>query len=114
MIIIIDSWNKELGTMNDGKKGGPYLYPDPFIRLLGYMRVCSQLLCRQTGGVDRVHVSKKVPNIPDYITANMRVNKLDIKINEHAGNDIVLILLVSRSQTKANGYVTNGMAEEAI
>lgn len=63
--------------MNDGKKGEPYLYPDPFIQLLGYMRVCSHLPYRQTEGVVRVHASKKVTNIPDYSTANMRAHCLD-------------------------------------
>ncbi|MFZ0512276.1 MAG: transposase [Candidatus Nitrosopolaris sp.] len=47
---------------------------------------------RQTEGVVRVHASKKVPIIPDYSTINRRINKLDIKINEHVGNDTVITL----------------------
>jgi len=89
---VIDSWDKELETMNNGKKGEPYLYPDSFIQPLGYMRVYFHLPYRQTEGVVRVHASKKVPIIPDYSTINRRVNKLDIKINEHVGNDIVIPL----------------------
>jgi hypothetical protein len=37
---VIDSWHSELETMNDGKKGAQYDYPDSFIQLLGYMRIC--------------------------------------------------------------------------
>jgi hypothetical protein len=33
---VIDDW-EELEAMNDGKKDEPYLYPDPFTQLLGYM-----------------------------------------------------------------------------
>jgi len=29
---VIDSWDKQLERMNDGKKGEPGLYPDSFIR----------------------------------------------------------------------------------
>jgi IS5 family transposase len=38
------------------------------------------------------HASTKVPCIPDYSTISRRVNKLDIKINEKLGNDIVIAL----------------------
>ncbi|HET7284579.1 MAG TPA: IS5 family transposase, partial [Nitrososphaeraceae archaeon] len=35
---------------------------------------------------------KEVPSIPDYSTINRRINKIDIKINERIGNDIVIVL----------------------
>ena len=38
------------------------------------------------------NASPKVPCIPDYSTISRRVNKLDIKINEKLGNDIVIAL----------------------
>lgn len=40
----------------------------------------------------RAHGSRKVPSIPDYSTISRRVNKLDIEINEHVGNNIVIAL----------------------
>jgi hypothetical protein len=86
---VIDDWDKELEAMNDGKKDEPYLYPDPFTQLLGYMKVYFHLPYKQTECVVRVHASKKVSIIPDYSAINRRVNKLDIKINEHVGNDFV-------------------------
>src|SRR5712691_8427214 len=43
-------------------------------------------------GVVRAHAKSKVPSIPDYGTIQRRINKLDIKINEHLGNDIVIAL----------------------
>ena len=56
------------------------------------MRVYFHLPCRQTECVVRTHTGDKVPSIPDYSTINRRVNKLDIKIHEHVGNDIVIAL----------------------
>ena len=36
--------------------------------------------------------ANKIPSIPNYSTINRRVNRLDIEINEHVGNDIVIAL----------------------
>ena len=68
------------------------MYPNTFVQLLGYMRIYFHLPYRQTEGVERAHASNKVPSIPDYSTINRRINKLDIKINERIGNDIVIVL----------------------
>jgi len=89
---VIDSWHSELKRMNNGKKGAQYDYPDSFVQLLGYMRIYFHPPYRQTEGVVRAHAKKKVPSIPDYSTISRRVNKLDIKINEKFGNDIVIAL----------------------
>jgi hypothetical protein len=89
---IIDGWQEELDRMNQGKIGEPYHYPDSFVQLLGYMRTYFHLPFRQTEGVVKAHAGNKVPSIPDYSTISRRVNKLDIKINERLGNDIVIAL----------------------
>jgi len=89
---VLDGWDHELSLMNHGKVGEPYAYPDSFILLLGYMRAYFHLPYRQTQGVVIAHASTKVPCIPDYSTISRRVNKLDIKINEKLGNDIVIAL----------------------
>lgn len=89
---VIDNWNNELDNMNNGKEGASYRYPDSFVQLLGYMRVYFHLPYRQTEGVVKAHSNKKVPSVPDYSTINRRVNKLEIKINERIGNDIVIAL----------------------
>jgi Transposase DDE domain len=88
---VLDGWDNELSEMNHGKVGEPYNYPDSFIQLLGYMRAYFHLPYRQTEGVVIAHASK-VPCIPDYSTVSRRVNRLEIKINEGLGSDIVIAL----------------------
>ena len=56
------------------------------------MRAYFHLPYRQTQGVVIAHASNKVPDIPDYSTISRRINKLEIKINEKLGNDIVIAL----------------------
>lgn len=91
---ILDRWDSELERMNAGKEGGQYVYPEIFIRLLGYMHVLFHLPYRQTEGFlkalrrfdSRIHV-------PDYSTIDRRVNKLDVKLDEKAyGDDMVIAL----------------------
>jgi IS5 family transposase len=89
---VLDGWDHELSQMNLGKVGEPYDYPDSFMQLLGYMRAYFHLPYRQTQGVVIAHASKEVPSIPDYSTISRRINRLEIKINEKLGNDIVIAL----------------------
>ena len=88
---VLDGWDHELSQMNLGKVGEPYCYPDSFIQLLGYMRAYFHLPYRQTQGVVIAHANK-VPNTPHYSTISRRINRLEIKINEKLGNDIVIAL----------------------
>jgi Transposase DDE domain len=89
---VINNWHNELNGMNQGKEGAAYRYPDSFVQLLGYMRVYFHLPYRQTEGVVIAHAANKVPAVPDYSTINRRINKLDIKLNNRIGNDIVIVL----------------------
>ena len=89
---VLDGWDNELSQMNHGKVGEPYNYPDSFIQLLGYMRAYFHLPYRHTQGVVIAHASTKVPRIPNYSTISRRVSRLDIKINERLGTDIVIAL----------------------
>ena len=84
--------NSELERMNAGKEGGRYVYPEIFVRLLGYMHLLFHLPHRQTEGFlkalrrfdSRIHV-------PDYSTIDTRVNRLDVKLDEgDYGNDLVI------------------------
>ncbi len=88
---VLDRWNQELFQMNLDKIGEPYCYPDSFIQLLGYMRAYFHLPYRQTQGVVIAHANK-VPNTPHYSTISRRINRLEIKINEKLGNDIIIAL----------------------
>ena len=77
--------------MNLGKVGEPYCYPDLFIQLLGYIRAYFHLPYRQSQGVVIAHANK-IPNTSNYSTISRRINRLEIKINEKLGNDIVIAL----------------------
>ena len=79
---VIDNWDKELEEMNKGKEGRKFVYPDSFIKLLGYMRAYFHLPYRQTEGVVREHASKTLPSVPDYR------NRLIIKINDDNDDDV--------------------------
>ena len=56
------------------------------------MRIYFHLPNRQTEGIVTAYAGKKAPSIPDHSTINRRVNRLDIKINERIGNDIIIVL----------------------
>ena len=79
---VMDNWISELDRMNQGKEGRKFVYPDSFIKLLGYMRAYFHLPYRQTEGVVRGHASNTLPSIPDYSRICRRINRLDIKIND--------------------------------
>jgi hypothetical protein len=78
---VIDNWDKELEEMNKYKEDRKFVYPDSFIKLLGYMRAYFHLPYRQTEGVVRKHASKTLSSVPDYSNINIRINRLNIKIN---------------------------------
>jgi hypothetical protein len=99
---VVDRWDLELSQMNLGKVGEPYCYPDLFIELLGYMRAYFHLPYRQTQGVVMAHANN-VPNTPHYSTISRRINKLEIKINEKLGNDIVIALDSTRVKLANRG-----------
>jgi hypothetical protein len=101
---VIDSWYNELNSMNNGKRGAQYHYPDSFIQLLGYMRVYFHLPYRQAEGVVMAHAGNKVPSIPNYSTINRRVNTQDIIINERheTDDDDIVIALDSTGIKVAN------------
>jgi len=89
---ILDRWDDELDSMNKGKEGGQYVYPEIFVRLLGYVRLLFHLPYRQTEGFLKAlrRFDSRV-QVPDYSTIDRRVNRLGIKLDEEDyGNDIVL------------------------
>jgi IS5 family transposase len=79
---VIDNWDNELEEMNKEKEGRKFVYPDSFIKLLGYMRAYFHLPYRQTEGVIREHASNTLPSVPDYSNISKRINRLNIKIND--------------------------------
>ena len=111
---VIDNWHAELEEMNEGKKGRKFVYPDSFIKLLGYMRAYFHLPYRQTEGIVRSHAANTLPSIPDYSRICRRINKLNIKIND----DYFVIAIDSTgikvSNREANGLGTSGISREVI
>ena len=115
---VIDNWNTELIEMNKNKEGRKFVYPDSFIKLLGYMRAYFHLPYRQTEGVVREHASNTLPSIPDYSNISRRINRLDIKIslddadksNLHADNFVIAIDSTGLKVTNrgGNGLDING------
>ena len=79
---VIDNWDNELKEMNKGKEGRKFVYPDSFIKLLGYMRAYFHLPYRQTEGIVRAYAANTLPSIPDYSRICNRINGLNIKIND--------------------------------
>jgi hypothetical protein len=72
--------------MNEGKEGRKFVYPDSFIKLLGYMRVYFHLPYRQTEDIVRAHAYNTLPSIPDYSNISRRINRLDIIISSDVDN----------------------------
>jgi hypothetical protein len=79
---VIDNWDTELEKMNEGKEGRKFVYPDSFIKLLGYMRAYFHLPYRQTEGVVRALATNTVPSISDYSRICRRINRLNIMISD--------------------------------
>jgi IS5 family transposase len=103
---VIDNWDYELEKMNQGKEGRKFVYPDSFIKLLGYMRAYFHLPYRQTEGVVRAHAANTVPSIPDYSRICRRINRLNIKINDddddrhHLANDDYFVIAIDSTGIK--------------
>jgi hypothetical protein len=87
---VLNRWDHELSQMNLGKVGEPYCYPDSFIEILCLVKKYFHLSFRELPY--RQDHANKVPRIPHYSTISRRINKLEIKINEKLGNDIVITL----------------------
>ena len=121
---VIDNWDNELEEMNKNKKGRKFVYPDSFIKLLGYMRAYFHLPYRQTEeGVVREHASNTLPSsVPDYSRICRRINKLNIIISSddessvHADNFVIAIdstgVKVSNRGGGGNGLDISGMSRD--
>jgi hypothetical protein len=79
---VIDNGHVELEKINRNKEGRKFVYPDCFIRLLGYVRAYFHLPYRQTEGVVKEHGHIILPSIPDYRNISRRINRLDITISD--------------------------------
>src|SRR5579885_181590 len=84
---VIQNWDKELATMNHKKEGRRFLFPESFMKIVGYARAYFGLPYRQTEGLLRTYRTT-IPKVPDYTAIHKRINKLEIRIDPEAGRDI--------------------------
>ena len=109
---VIDNWHVELEKMNEGKVGRKFVYPDSFIKLLGYMRSYFHLPYRQTEGIVRAHASNTLPSIPDYSRICKRINGLNIKIDDDANksslHDDYFVIAIDSTGVKVTNREENG------
>ena len=120
---VIDNWNTELSEMNKDKEGRKFVYPDSFIKLLGYLRAYFHLPYRQTEGVVREHASNSLPSIPHYSNISRRINRLDIEVSDDVTksslHDDYFVIAIDSTGIKvtnreANGLGTSGISREVI
>jgi hypothetical protein len=90
---ILDRWDSELERMNAGKEGGRYVYPEVFVRLLGYVHLLFHLPYRQTEGfLKALRRFDSRFQAPDYSTIDRRVNRLGVRLDEEDryGDDLII------------------------
>ena len=86
----VEHWQTELATMNLGKRGAPYLFPNSLIELQAVWHA-KKIPCRMIEGITRkLSELGKVPEYNDYTTANRRINQLVYQLVVPAGNNLTL------------------------
>lgn len=88
---VLQSWDKELAGMNRKKKGRRFLFPDSFMKVVGYAKIYFGLPYRQTERLLRTYGST-IPKVPDYTAIHKRITKLDIKLSPKVGNNIIIAI----------------------
>jgi IS5 family transposase len=102
---ILDRWDSELERMNARKEGGRYVYPEIFVKLLGYVHLLFHLPYRQTEGFLKAlrRFDSRI-EVPDYSTIDRRVNRLNVKLDEEDyGNDLVIAVDASGVKVSNRG-----------
>ena len=98
----VASWSKELKTMNNGKEGGRYCYPESFIKLLAVVHTYV-LPYRQLEGFKR-GLSLYVDGLkaPDYTTIWWRISKMKIDLASSVDLDKDVTIAVDSSGIKVS------------
>lgn len=97
----LDTWGYELDRMNEGKKGKPFVFPNSFILVIGYIRYSFHLPYRQTEGIIKA-TGKRLPSkSPSYGHICKRINRLyiDIKRDKTVDDDDDDYIIVSIDST---------------
>lgn len=67
--------------MNKNKRGKPFIFPDSFILVVGYIRYSFHLPYRQTEGIIKATGKTLPERSPSYGHICKRINKLNVNIN---------------------------------
>lgn len=84
---LIGDWWSELISMNSGKEGRPYEYPETFIKWASLLKTVFQRPYRQLEGFLR-SLSKylPIPSVPTYKTLERRIKKVGLDIVKDVAN----------------------------
>lgn len=86
----VENWQEELATMNFGKMGAPYQFPNSLIELQAVWHA-KRIPCRMIEGITRQLAKMgKVLDYNNYTTANRRINKLACQLAVPTGNNLTL------------------------
>jgi hypothetical protein len=98
----IDTWGCELDRMNEGKKGKPFVFPNSFILVIGYIRYSFHLPYRQTEGIVKATGKRLPSNSPSYGHICKRINRLniDIKRDKTVDDDDYIIVSIDSTGIK--------------
>ena len=98
----LDTWGHELEVMNEGKKGKPFVFPNSFILVIGYIRYSFHLPYRQTEGIIKATGKRLPANPPIYGHICKRINRLniDIKRDKTVDDDDYIIVSIDSTGIK--------------
>ena len=98
----IANWSKELKSMNEGKEGGRYQYPESFVKLLAIVHAYV-LPYRQLEGFMRA-LSNHVDGLkaPDYTTIWWRVAKMKVDVASNVMLDRDVTIAVDSTGIKVS------------
>jgi hypothetical protein len=90
----LDTWDSELERMNKNKMGKPFLFPNSFILVIGYIRYFFHLPYRQTEGIIKATGKRLPEKPPSYGHICKRINKLNVNItNDNTDDDDDYIII---------------------
>src|SRR3989344_1596536 len=86
----VEHWQQELATMNLGKCGAPYIFPNSLIELQAVWQA-KKIPCRMIEGItQKLFEYGNVPDYNNHTTANRRINKLACQLALPIGNNLTL------------------------
>jgi transposase len=85
--------------MNKNKRGKPFIFPDSFILVIGYIRYSFHLPYRQTEGIIKATRKNLPEKSPSYGHICKRINKLNVDINDHDRKDDDEYIIIAADST---------------